>query len=171
MSIVEKSDLVCPGFVYFCFLPGLSFLRFSLGLSVCRNATAVSYSCLCFCLVLSVLKPQTAVSVPHAMFFVLSYCMLISSSHVLFLLPPVDRRNLDPGSLSRPLPLRAAVRAFLFIGRRLQLFLPAPTRVELCFPCYKSAFGSWCLWTTKISTPKFEPRTLALVGFKVNHYQ
>ena len=48
-------------------------------------------------------------------------------------LPPSSTS--DPGSQSGPSsPLPTTVRAFVFIARRIQLFLPSSTRVELCLP-------------------------------------
>ena len=45
----------------------------------------------------------------------------------------LPRRNSDPGSLRRLFPpLPTTVRALLSIAGRFQLFLPSPTRVELC---------------------------------------
>ena len=56
-------------------------------------------------------------------------------------------RNSDPGSQSRLFsPLPTTVRAFIFIARRVQHFLPSSTRVEFCLPTLLSALGNnWCL--------------------------
>ena len=59
--------------------------------------------------------------------------------------PSLSRRISDPESPSKPFsPLPTTARAFSFIARKIQHFLPSSTRVELCLPTLKG-LGSWCL--------------------------
>ena len=56
-------------------------------------------------------------------------------------LPPSS--NSDPGSHSGPsFPLPTTVRAFIFIARRIQHFLPSSTRVELYLPTLLDTLSS-----------------------------
>ena len=56
-------------------------------------------------------------------------------------LPPSS--NSDPGSHSRPSSsLPTSARAFIFIARRSQHFLPSSTRVELYLPTLPGALSS-----------------------------
>ena len=67
------------------------------------------------------------------MFCFFSLIPFISVAHLLLYLLPT--RNSDLGSHSRLFyPLPATVRAFVFIARRFQPFLPSSTRIELCLP-------------------------------------
>ena len=64
------------------------------------------------------------------LFFVLLFLLIpfVIFAHLLSLLPT---RNSDPGSHSRLFySLPATVRAFIFIARRFQPFLPSSTRIE-----------------------------------------
>ena len=74
-------------------------------------------------------------------------------------------RNSDPGSQSRLFsPLPTTVRAFIFIARRVQHFLPSSTRVEFCLPTLLSALGNnWCLSRKK-------PCVLAPTGVRTRDF-
>ena len=77
------------------------------------------------------------------------FFIFISIPFIIFALLSLSlhSRNSDPGSQSRLFsPLPTTVRAFIFIARRVQHFLPSSTRVEFCLPTLLSALGNnWCL--------------------------
>ena len=77
------------------------------------------------------------------------YIYIFSIPFIIFALLSLSlhSRNSDPGSQSRLFsPLPTTVRAFIFIARRVQHFLPSSTRVEFCLPTLLSALGNnWCL--------------------------
>ena len=69
-------------------------------------------------------------------FFFIPFIILASLA-----LPPSS--SSDPGSHSGPSsPLPTTVRAFLFVARRIQRFLPSSTRVELYLPTLLGALSS-----------------------------
>ena len=67
-----------------------------------------------------------------SLFFSYYFCTsLLLSSH-FSLSFSLSRRNSDPGSPRRLFsPFRTTARALIFIARRLQLFLPSSTHIEL----------------------------------------
>ena len=75
--------------------------------------------------------PGRILSIPFFLFFYFFSIPFIIFAHLLLSLLPT--RNSDPGSHSRLFsPLPATVRAFFFIARRFQPFLPSSTRIESC---------------------------------------
>ncbi|CAM9334454.1 unnamed protein product, partial [Laminaria digitata] len=66
--------------------------------------------------------------------------------------------------------LPTTVRAFIFIARRVQHFLPSSTRVEVCLPTLFGAIGSWCLSRKKpcACTGIRTPDIPTLVAFEVS---
>ena len=107
----------------------------------------------------------------HVLFF---FC-LFSIPFIIFALLSLSlhSRNSDPGSQSRLFsPLPTTVRAFIFIARRVQHFLPSSTRVEFCLPTLLSALGNnWCLSRKKpcVLAPGFELVTFNLSSFRGYH--
>ncbi|CAN0495129.1 unnamed protein product, partial [Laminaria digitata] len=75
------------------------------------------------------------------LFFFFLFIPLIVVFAPLFWLRP--SRNTVPGSHSRLFSLPpSTVRAFAFVARRGQHFLPSSTRVEFCSPTLLSALGN-----------------------------
>ena len=74
------------------------------------------------------IRPISCLSAPASLEI---FCHPIYYPRTILALPPSS--NSDPGSYSGPsFLLPTTVRAFIFIARRTQHFLPSSTRVELC---------------------------------------
>ena len=108
--------------------------------------------------------------------------VLILSSHLLVISCFPPRHNSDPGSLSRLLPyLPTTVRAFFFIVRKLEPFLPSSTRIKLSLPTHSarrsinSLLFCFLDYTFANKTQKSDQRKVRTsepnqVGFEGNHW-